>query len=188
MITYEHIYETRNKERDTKNMLQKLPAKFLTDFSQYLQEKKNLSMQGSDDEFSEIALKTKKQIENARTLFKELMVLRRKKILNLVLVASETGITRQDFEFMLPFERELFESIMRSVEQSDRQLIEALQGAGESSVLNHDLVTFLEPVSSFVGLSGESLGPFEKGQIANLPKDVAKILIESGKCELIVSS
>jgi len=45
-----------------------------------------------DDIFSEVIIKTKKQLENAVTLFKELMLRRRKKILDLILIAAETGI------------------------------------------------------------------------------------------------
>ena len=51
--------------------------------------------------------------------------------------------------------------------------------------VNNSLVCFLEEVSEFVNLKGEKMGPFEVGQIANIPKTVVNILIEDKKVELI---
>ena len=65
-----------------------------------MKEKKEIASK-QDDDFSDVIIKTKKQLENAITLFKELMLRRRKKILNLILIAAETGISKQDFENML---------------------------------------------------------------------------------------
>ena len=36
-----------------------------------------------------------------------------------------------------------------------------------------------------MGFDGERVGSFEKGQIANIPKEVSKILIEDGKVESV---
>ena len=47
----------------------------------------------------------------AGILFKELMLRRRKKILNLVLIAAETGISKQDFNNMLSLEKEKIDPI-----------------------------------------------------------------------------
>ncbi|MBU2616900.1 MAG: hypothetical protein KKB79_02900, partial [Nanoarchaeota archaeon] len=103
MITYNDIYEAARKERYS-DQLQPLSKNFISEIASYLKEKKQLTLK-DDDLFSDMITKTKKQLENATTLFKELMVRRRKKILSLVLVASETGISRQDFENMLVFEK-----------------------------------------------------------------------------------
>ena len=100
MITYNDIYEAARKERYSEQ-LQSLPKSFISDVSEYLKDKRAFSSK-EDDAFSDVIVKTKKQLENAITLFKELMRRRRKKILNLVSVAAETGISKQDFENMLP--------------------------------------------------------------------------------------
>jgi hypothetical protein len=34
-------------------------------------------------------------------------------------------------------------------------------------------------------IEGEKIGPFQKGQIANIPKEIAKILIEDLKAEVV---
>ena len=92
MITFNDIYEAAKKERYSEQ-LQAIPKNFVSEVAVYLKEKKDIAAK-NDDEFSDIILKTKKQLENAMTLFNELMVRRKKKILNLVLVAAETGISK----------------------------------------------------------------------------------------------
>ncbi len=182
MITYNDLYEAARKERYS-DQLQPLNKNFIVDVSDYLKEKKQITLK-EDDVFSDTIAKTKKQLENAVTIFRELMTRRRKKILNLVLIASETGISKQDFENMLPFEKELFEEIMKNIEFSDKKINELMNGKKEDESKNN-LVMFKEEVKELLDMQGEKIGPFEKGQIANIPKEVAKILIEDGKAEVV---
>jgi len=182
MITYNDIYEAARKERYSEQ-LQKLSKKFIVDVSNYLKEKKQIASK-EDDVFSDVILKTKKQLENAVTLFKELMLRRRKKILNLVLIAAETGISKQDFDNMFDIEKELFEELMKCIDISDKNLNEILNGKKQEKQEN-ELIVFNKNVEEFVGLDGEKMGPFEKGQIANISKEIAKILIEDGKCDIV---
>lgn len=182
MITYNDIYEAARKERYS-DQLQKLPKSFIVDVSNYLKEKKEVSLK-EDDAFSDVIVKTKKQLENAVTLFKELMLRRKKKILNLVLIAAETGISKQDFDNMLDFEKKMFEDFMKCMDDSDKHLNEIFNNKKEE-VLKNELVVFKTAVEEFVDLEGEKMGPYEKGQIANIPKEIVKILIEGGKVELV---
>ncbi len=181
MITYNDIYEAARKERYSEQ-LQQLPKNFVSEVSDYLKEKKDIASK-ENDVFSDVIIKTKKQLENAITLFKELILRRKKKILNLVLIATETGISKQDFENMLLFEKVLFEDLMKSIDLSDRKLNDILNGNQEEQ--KNELVVFKEYVEQFLGLNGEQMGAFEKGQIANIPKEIAKILIDSGKAEIV---
>jgi DNA replication initiation complex subunit (GINS family) len=184
MITYNDIYEAARKERYS-DQLQPIPKNFVVEVSKYLQEKKQVSAEEGDD-FSEVVFKNKKQLENAVTFFKELIVRRRKKILSLVLIAAETGISKQDFENMLAFEKELFEELMKCMDASDNKLNEILKGKKFEQVQSNEMILFKEDVESFVGLDAENMGPFEKGQIANIPREIAKILIDGGKVEKIL--
>ena len=182
MITYNDLYEAARKERYS-DQLQPLSKNFITEIAEYLKEKKQLSLK-EDDVFSDMIVKTKKQLENAITLFRELMVRRRKKILNLVLIASETGISKQDFDNMLSFEKSLFEEFMKNIEISDKELSELLSER-KMEKLKNELIMFKMDVGQFLDMDGEKIGPFEKGQIANISKDIAKILIDDGKAEVI---
>ncbi len=182
MITYNDLYEAARKERNF-DQLQALPKKFVEEVREYLKEKKELASK-EDDVFSDVIIKTKKQLENAVTLFKEIMRRRRKKILSLVLIASETGISKQDFDNMLLSEKQLFEEMMKCMNVSDKLLEGELNGKKEE-VQKNDLIIFKEFVEEFMDLEGEKMGPFEKGQIANIPKEIAKILIEGEKAEIV---
>ena len=184
MITYNDIYEAARQERYSEQ-LQPLSKNFVVEISKYLQEKKQFSIKESE-EFSGVIDKTKKQFENAVTFFKELIVRRRKKILNLVLIAAETGISKRDFENMFDFEKELFEELMRCMDFSDKKLNGVLGGDKLEQIQNNELVLFKEDVGGFMGLDAENMGPFEKGQIANIPKPIAKILSDSGKVEKVL--
>ncbi|MCK9595630.1 hypothetical protein M0R19_00370 [Candidatus Pacearchaeota archaeon] len=182
MITYNDVYEASKKERYSEQ-LQQLPKNFISEVADYLKEKRDIASK-DDDIFSDVIVKTKKQLENAITLFKELIVRRKKKILNLVLVASETGISKQDFENMMPFEKTLFEELMKSIDISDKKLNELMNGSKEEQKKN-ELIVFNESVDEFIGMDGEKMGPFEKGQMANLPKEIAKILVDGTKAERV---
>ena len=182
MITYNDIYEAARKDRYS-TQLQPIPKNFVEEVASYLREKKEIASK-QDDDFSDVIMKTKKQLENAMTLFKELMLRRRKKILNLVLIAAETGISKQDFENMLNFEKDLFEEFMKCIDSSDKRVREILSGGKQEDKLN-ELVVFIDNVEEFMDLEGGKMGPFEKGQMANIPKDIAKILIEGNKVEIV---
>jgi DNA replication initiation complex subunit (GINS family) len=180
MITYNDIYEAARKERYSEQ-LQPIAKNFIVNVACYLKEKKEIV--SKEDDSSDVIAKTKKQLENARTLFKEFMLRRRKKILNLVLIAAETGISRQDFDNMLDFEKSLFEDLIKCINISDKRFNEFLNGKKETK--KNELVVFKEDISEFVDLNGEKMGPFEKGQIVNIPKEIAKIFIDDGKADIM---
>jgi len=184
MITYNDIYEALRKERYSEQ-LQDLGKKFLHEVAAYLKEKKSIS-EKPGDLFGETISKTKKQFENAISMFKEIMLRRKKKLLNLAFVAAETGISKRDYENMLSFEKELFDSIMKSMEAGDNQLSKLLNGQEEEDKKQKNrLVTFLQDTEQFLGLNGEKLGPFKKGEISNLPAEIANILLIDNKIELV---
>ncbi len=181
MITYNDIYEAARKERYSEK-LQSVSKNFISDVAEYLKEKKQITSK-KEDIFSDDIVKNKKQLENAITLFKELMLRRRKKILNLVLIAAETGISRKDFENMLDIEKELFEAFMNSIDSVDKRINELLEGK-EKEEKDNELIVFKEDIDEFLGPEGNKIGPFAKGQVANLPTKIAKILIDDKKADL----
>lgn len=183
MITYNDIYEAARKERYSEQ-LQAIPKNFIKDVADYMKEKKEIASK-EDDAFSDVILKTKKQLENAMTLFRELITRRRKKILNLVLIAAETGISKQDFDNMLAIEKELFEELMKCIDSSEKSMSSILNGGEKKDEIKNEMIIFKEAVEGFVGLDGEKMGPFEKGQIVNISKEIAKILIEDNKAEKV---
>src|SRR5690554_6273990 len=126
MIGYNELYEILRKEKYSEQ-LQNLPKKFIEEFKDYLEENKPAES-SKGDLFSDAAAKSKKQIENAVSLFRELMLKRKRKLLNLVFVAAETGILKRDYENMLAVERQMFEELVKAVEQGDREVAQILNG------------------------------------------------------------
>ncbi|MBU4308542.1 MAG: hypothetical protein KJ566_01990, partial [Nanoarchaeota archaeon] len=62
---------------------------------------------------------------------------------------------------------------------------ELLGGVKQIKENKNLMIVFKQDVEEFVGLNGEKMGVFEKGQIVNIPKEIAQILIEGGQAELI---
>jgi len=182
MITYNDLYELLRKEKYSEQ-LQMIPKKFIEDASEYFQEKKSFADK-EDDMFSDVSVKNKKRLENAVTNFRELLRIRKKKILTLAFVASEVGISKKDFENMTGFEKELFEELVKSLEKSNKSLDSEMHGQKKEEN-KYKLVRFLIDVPEFLNFEGETVGPFEKTEIANLEKEIVEILEKDGKVEVI---
>ena len=184
MITYNELYDALRKERYSEQ-LQPLPKNFVKEVSAYLKDKKEIANK-KDDDFSDTILKTKKQFENSIAIFKELMLRRKKKILDLAFVAAETGISKRDFENMLSVEKECFDGIMKSLEKGDKKISEILKGSDEDGdKKKNKMVVFIEDTEEFLDLEGNKLGPFKKGEVANIPEEISNILIVDKKAEVI---
>ena len=186
MLTYNDLYEYLRKEKYGEQ-LQSLPKDFVQQFCDYMNEKRK-SFSDSDSglnsgDFVDDLLREKKQYENAMAIFKELILRRKKKILNLVFVAAETGIMKRDFGDMLGFEKDLFERLVRSVEDSDKELHGMMNGRPLES--QNRMILIKEDIEQFVDMFGEVVGPYKKGNLINLDTNVAEVLISGGKAVFV---
>lgn len=182
MITYNELYDALRKERYSEQ-LQPIPKNFIKEVSAYLRDKREIANKKTDD-FSDTIIKTKKQFENSIAIFKELMLRRKKKILDLAFVAAETGISKRDFENMLAVEKEAFDGIMKSLEKSDKKVADILKGNGDEEIARKNkMIVFIDDTEEFLDLEGNRLGPFKKGDVANIPEEIANILIVDKKAE-----
>ena len=86
---------------------------------------------------------------------------------------------------MLTIEKELFEGLMSCMDSSEKKLNELLNGIRGEVTRNNDLVIFIEDVDEFLGADEDKMGPYKKGDIANLPKEIAKILSDGKKVEIL---
>lgn len=184
MLDYNDLYENLRKEKYSEQ-LQSLPKDFISQFSSFMAEtRKKFSDVGVDD-FGEEILKEKKQYENAMAIYKELMLRRKKKILNLVFVAAETGIMKRDFTDMLSFEQDMFERLVMAVDDADKSLNEEMNGKPLET--KNKMIMVKEDIEQFVGMAGETIGPFKKGNLVNLDSQVADILVSDGKAMFVDS-
>jgi len=182
MFDYSEIYEILRKEKYSEQ-LQKLDKNFLKEVSEYFNVKKE-EFSVFSDEFSDSVLRARKQFENSKAIFKELILRRKKKILDLVFIAAETGVMKKDFANMLDFEVELFEKFVKAIEESEKKLADQMNGKEEVAIENKAII-LNEDVEQMVGMAGESVGPFKKGELANLNSKVAEILVSGGKARFV---
>lgn len=103
--------------------------------------------------------------------------------MELAFVAAETGISKRDFENMLAVEKEGFEGIMKSLEKSDKKVNEMLKGMDQEEEIKskNKMIVFVEDAEEFLDLEGNRLGPFKKGDVANISEEIANILIVDKK-------
>lgn len=181
MLTYNELYEILRKEKYNEG-LQLLPKDFLEQMSEFLKERR--SIENSANLFENSSMDAKKQLENAIAMFRELMLKRKKKILSLVFVATETGIMKRDYENMLAFEREVFDKMVKTFEDGDKEMARALQGAKEMEK-EYKMIVFHQNVEQFVDMSGNIVGPFVSGELANLDAPVSEILVSNGKARFV---
>ena len=169
MLGFNELYEILRKEKYSES-LQPLPKDFIEQFRKYLDEK--------------LVMKSKKQLENSLSLFRELILKRKKKILNLVFIATETGIMKKDYDNMIPIEKETFDSLVKSFENEDKYLSNLMNNKEETKSPNK-MIIFKTEVEQFIDYTGNSIGPFKSGQLANLDSEVAEILVSGEKASFV---
>ena len=112
------------------------------------------------------------------------MLKRKKKLLNLVFVETETGIMKRDYENMIPIERETFDKLVKTFEEGGKEIskiVNGKNGAKEES----KIIIFKQQVEQFVDHTGNITGPFKAGDLANLNAEIAKILVSDKKATFV---
>tara|TARA_Y100000310_G_scaffold211572_1_gene212318 strand:+ start:3819 stop:4466 length:648 start_codon:yes stop_codon:yes gene_type:complete len=204
-ITYEFLYDILRREKD-RTELQKLEDSFYKKTIGYMEEKKQIlkSQEEKESIFTEPEVqKTRKQIENIQKIIKELYETRENKIIQLGLITSKTNNHSNHKENMLDEEKRFYEDITYTLNSYRENLLNNLV-RGKKIVLeiktkpkeNNEpkhlkdqimptkttkSVRFTNEVPSFVGTDLNIYGPFQKEDTANIPLDVANLLIKSKK-------
>ena len=208
-ITYETLFDILRAEKE-KNELQKLDPSFFQYVVDYLKEKLSIleGREGQSELFSaEERRKTRIQLENIQKILKELYERREKKIVNLALDKSKTKSSLIDTSALLKEEYSLFnllvfmldsyrENVLMNVLAAKIPVIEKKEEKKEelkpekaeteaAETKDTLLVRFVHAVPKFVGKELEEYGPFEEEDVASLPAEIARILINKGRAEKI---
>jgi DNA replication initiation complex subunit (GINS family) len=199
-ITYETLFELLKREKDMTD-LQKLEPTFFNNFVDYLNEKKN--MLGKEDSLFSYDEKKKMedQINNAKRMIKEIYDRREKKILNIALTKSRTKSDVIDTSSFLNNEKKFFGEVLKVLDGSRGEVINQIidgkpisgtvveekpnEAVTENKAKITKLVRFLHAVPKFIGKELEEYGPFEEEDMANLPSEIAQILLDKGRVEEI---
>ena len=209
-ITYETLFELLKREKDMADP-QKLDPNFFNDFVDYLNEKSKV-LDKEDSLFSyDEKKKVEKQIDNAKRIIKEIYERRERKMLGIALIKSRTKSDVMDTSSFLENEKRFFDEIVKVLDvfrndvinniidgkqaseiTTDKEVIKNKEinekdGNEKNEAKNTKLVRFLHVVPKFVGKELEEYGPFAEEDIANLPLEIADLLINKGKVEEIKS-
>ena len=203
VITYETLFELLKRERERTD-LQKLEPTFFSDTIAYIKDKKKILEAKNDSVFAiEERKKTERQLENIYKILKELYERREKKIISIALDKSRTKSNLIDTTALLKEEKAVFEALaglldtyreailysvlnerMPFMQALEKKPVEDFKTALELKKLTK-LVRFTNAVPKFVGTELEEYGPFGEEDIANLPSEIAQVLISKGKADEI---
>ena len=210
-ITFESLFELLRREKN-REALQKLNPAFYRDVRVYLLEKQQRLGTSSEQDTAERE-KVQRQLENIRKLLRELYERREKKILTMALNESRSH-TPVDHEALLPEEKVSCDLLLQILKKSRQEQFESLFEPGaeplaaepplpekikadaamsgplltdapDAAPASATVVRFIRAVPRFIGTELEEYGPYEEEEIANLPRDIAKVLIERGRAERI---
>lgn len=165
MLTYETLRKIANDEK-LSNKLTNLPPNFLKDVSAYLTKKSQVK------ETKEDAWELDSAIQTLQELFER----RERKIVNLALDSTRTGAIP---EALTAEEKTFFNGLVNVINEFKSKRKQELQQT------KLEILAIKEDIPEFVGSDMKIYGPFKEGDIATLPKDEAKILLEKKAAEKI---
>lgn len=199
-ITYETLFDFLRNEK--KPELQQLPPTFYADLVAYLKEKGRELATRPQSADPDDERRFSKQLQSIHRLVRDLYEMRERKIVDLAIIAARGSTSGT--AALLPPEKELFDSMLSLLKGSRSSVLArlmaselpkglseaatqqapaaneaktAMQPAPATQASAATLVRFLAHVPKFVGTELEVYGPFEPGDMASLPREIADILI-----------
>jgi len=170
-ITFEFIRKIQREEM-SEPKLSKIPEDFYQKAKNYLEQKKNIA-EKKQDKLSE------REIKNVERLLEDIFNRRETKMLNHALITVRTDIPAQN---LIQEEKEFFESAVNMLRTQRERVLNLLF---KKTKLKQDFekIEFKDDVEEFVGVDLRKYGPFKKGDVADVPKDNAKLLIKMKKAK-----
>lgn len=200
VITYETLYELLRKEKYNQN-IQEMDKDFFANTIKYLEEKERLITESpKDSAFSREISNTRKQVENAKKLIKELYERRENKIIQFALLASRSG-TKEECQ-LLPEEHKFYNNVFNVLDKYRKEILDNVLNVQhpvikeaeppktiktEEKASPNKLIRFIQPTPQFVTPDLQVFGPFEKEDMCHLPEKVASTLIQKNRAEEIHS-
>jgi DNA replication factor GINS len=203
-ITYETLFELLRREKN-RDELQKLDENFFSDLAAYLKGKEEVleEQKKKQDLFVvEEKEKAEKQLENIKKILKEFYERREKKLLVMALDTSKVPSIAIDSSVMLKEERMFYDNVLGVLNTFREGVLHNLQHAKMPEIKEikaetaeeapkieekpEDLlksIKFTHDVPKFIGIDLKEYGPFEEGNVIELPPKIVDVLINKGRAE-----
>lgn len=168
-ITYELIRRIQ-REEEKQPKLTKLPDDFYSKVGNYLIQKRRISATKQDR-------KETFEVKNVERLIEDIFNRRERKVLNHAIISARAGITTEN----LSEEEEKFHlQILQALKERRMNLLKKIL---EQSETKEGMIIFKQESPAFVGSDMLNYGPFKEGDIAKVPEENKKILLEKGIVE-----
>lgn len=173
---YDELFEAWKKEKESAE-LQVLPRDFYANLVSYI--KKIREESRMLDKKTTRARLMHREFENVKELVKELMKLRREKILRKTVIGkilSEDSLTNEEkslYHEIAPL-AESFQGFLKNIMRG-----QTIQVEGKEK-LKKVLVRFIQEIPAIIGSDMNTYGPYRAEDIATLPPENARILIKQG--------
>ncbi len=199
-ITFETLFDLLRREKNREE-LQKMEPSFYADVISYLKEKitflEEKNKQGDLFAASDRD-KAKREFDNIKRILRDLYELREKKIISIAINKSRSGSDIIDNSALLDEEKKMYSEFLQILNNYREGILFNLTNAKlpeikeivkeekkvevEKQEVKQDdkttrMVRFLHAVPKFLGKELEVYGPFEEEDIANLPVEIANVLI-----------
>ena len=208
-ITYETLFELLRREKNREE-IQKLDQGFLNDVSNYIKEKLELYSQqkNKDDPFAaEETRKAELQLTNIKKILRELYEKREKKIIHMAIDGSRSTTSLIETANLLKEEKRIFDELVELLNKYRKGVLYHLLEGMEPNIKKEaeekqeeqpesnpaeekqeqakttKMIRFKHAVPKFVGEDLEVYGPFEENDMANLPSEIADVLISKDRAE-----
>ena len=200
-ITFDTLFSILRVEK-SRDEIQELDPAFFDDVVEYLNEKKELLNKETDglnvfiDNEKERNLK---QLSNIKRVLNEIYERREKKIIDMALVKSRTNSDVISSAGLLESEAKLYDALVGLFDNFRHSVLFNVMGCKKvdlkdlEPVVKDDIaekadsalkkVKFLFDVPKFVGENLEVYGPFEQEEVAELPSEIANLLVVKGRAQ-----
>lgn len=178
LLTYDELRSLERRERDSSSLVD-LGIDFIDRFNSYVLDKQRV-LDKSDDNIIAAKVKERSVVElsNARNSFRSIVELRSRKIFNQAFIDLRMG-SSPDFAFYADSEKVFYNEVKALLSNYLNDLSKGkLKKEDVSPEIkdNNILVRFVKEFPEFAW-GDKVLGPFNQEDVANLPADVAQLLL-----------
>ncbi|MCL4376031.1 hypothetical protein M1558_00880 [Candidatus Parvarchaeota archaeon] len=191
MITYSEFLRIRRQEQEDNRTLTKFNDDMLEEMKEYIAINKNSLEEAKKMNDEKKAEEISTQIKNAISTLEQIINLRMIKIASMAILdvdseQAKTNMLSKEiifFDNLLNLSKQYKSGVItevKSIEPKKLQKVESNDSESEKVVIK-----ILSDIPKFVWRNDKSYGPFSFPNVIEIDKDVAQILIKSGKAESV---